>query len=59
VFAAIEEVRRESERLTFAEAMRRIADRGFRPWRRCTGSQEQLEGARAFAQKRRPVRKGY
>jgi crotonobetainyl-CoA hydratase len=59
VFAAIKEVQRESTRLTFAEAMRRIAAREFPAVAALYGSQDQLEGARAFAERRRPVWKGH
>jgi crotonobetainyl-CoA hydratase len=59
VFAAIKEVQREGTRLTFAEAMRRVAAREFPAVAALYGSQDQLEGARAFAQRRRPVWKGH
>jgi crotonobetainyl-CoA hydratase len=58
VFAAIKEVQRESERLTFAEAMRRIGGREFPAVAALYGSQDQIEGAKAFAERRRPVWKG-
>jgi crotonobetainyl-CoA hydratase len=58
VFAAIKQVLRESERLTFAEAMRRIATGGFPAVAALYASEDQREGARAFADKRRPVWKG-
>jgi crotonobetainyl-CoA hydratase len=59
VFAAIKEVQRESQRLSFAEAMRRIGTSEFPTVAALYTSQDQLEGARAFAEKRRPVWKGY
>jgi crotonobetainyl-CoA hydratase len=58
VFAAIKEVLRESQQLSFAEAMRRIGAREFPAVATLYGSQDQLEGARAFAERRRPVWKG-
>ena len=58
VFAAIKEVQRESERLTFAEAMRRIATGGFPAVATLYASEDQREGATAFAEKRRPVWRG-
>jgi crotonobetainyl-CoA hydratase len=58
VFAAIKEVQRESQQLTFAEAMRRIGAREFPTVATLYGSQDQVEGARAFAERRPPVWKG-
>ena len=58
VFAAIKEVQRESQRLTFAEAMRRIGAGEFPTVATLHGSRDQLEGAKAFAEQRRPVWKG-
>ena len=58
VFAAIKEVLRESQQLSFAEAMRRIGAREFPAVATLYGSQDQLEGATAFAERRRPVWKG-
>jgi crotonobetainyl-CoA hydratase len=58
VYAAIKEVLRESQRLTFAEAMRRIGTGEFPAVAALYSSADQLEGARAFAEKRRPNWKG-
>ena len=58
VFAAIKEVARESETLSFHEAIARIMRRGFPTVDRLYSSEDQLEGARAFAEKRAPVWKG-
>jgi crotonobetainyl-CoA hydratase len=58
VYAAIKEVQRESQRLTFAEAMRRIATSDFPAVAALYASADQREGARAFAEKRPPVWRG-
>jgi crotonobetainyl-CoA hydratase len=58
VFAAIKEVARESEALSFREAMDRVMGRDFPTVARLYGSEDQLEGARAFSEKRAPVWKG-
>ncbi len=58
VFAAIKEVARESETMSFAAAMGRIMSRGFPTVAALYSSEDQLEGARAFAEKRAPVWKG-
>ena len=55
MFAAIKEVQRESQRLTFAEAMRGIATGGFPTVAALYASADQREGAQAFAEKRPPV----
>ena len=55
LFAAIKEVQRESERLSFAEAMRRIATGDFPTVAALYASADQREGAQAFAEKRPPV----
>lgn len=54
VYAAIKEVLRESQTLGFADAMARIGRSDFRSVRTLYSSQDQLEGARAFAEKREP-----
>ena len=58
VYAAIKEVVRESEDMKFQEALNRISKRQFRTVDMLYGSEDQLEGARAFAEKRDPVWKG-
>jgi len=58
VFAAIKEVARESEGMSFTDALRRINERRFRTVDVLYSSEDQKEGARAFAEKRDPVWKG-
>lgn len=58
VFAAIKEVGREAETTPFAEAIARIMRRGFPTVEKLYSSEDQLEGAQAFAEKRPPVWKG-
>ncbi len=58
VFAAIKEVARESENMAFSDAMRRIYQRRFRTVDVLYASEDQIEGARAFAEKRTPVWRG-
>ncbi|MEM7562600.1 MAG: carnitinyl-CoA dehydratase [Pseudomonadota bacterium] len=58
VFAALKEVAREAETLKFQDAMNRIAKRQFDSVDVLYGSEDNLEGARAFAEKRAPVWKG-
>ena len=54
VYAAIKEVVREAEALTFQDAMNRITKRQFEAVDVLYDSEDQLEGARAFAEKRDP-----
>ena len=58
VFAAIKEVVREAETLGAQEALRRVGKREFPTVDRLYDSEDQLEGARAFAEKREPKWKG-
>ncbi len=58
VFQALKEVARESENMSFNDALARVMKRGFATVDRLYSSEDQLEGARAFAEKRDPVWKG-
>ncbi|MCY4208184.1 MAG: carnitinyl-CoA dehydratase [Roseovarius sp.] len=58
VLAAIKEIVREAEAMSFQDAMNRITRRQFETVDRLYSSEDQLEGARAFAEKRDPVWKG-
>ena len=58
VFAAIKEVVREAETMRAQEALRRVGEREFPTVDRLYDSEDQLEGARAFAEKREPTWKG-
>ena len=58
VYAAIKEIVREAEAMRFQDAMNRITKRQFATVDRLYGSEDQLEGAVAFAEKRDPVWKG-
>ncbi|MCH8169492.1 MAG: crotonobetainyl-CoA hydratase [Proteobacteria bacterium] len=58
VFAAIKEVVRAAEDMTFQDALNRMNKRQFRTIDVLYSSDDQLEGARAFTEKRDPVWKG-
>lgn len=58
VYAAIKEVVREAENMRFLDALRKITTRQFGTVDTLYSSEDQLEGARAFAEKRHPVWKG-
>jgi crotonobetainyl-CoA hydratase len=58
VYAAIKDVVRDSEDAKFQDAMNRITKRQLQTIDQLYASEDQLEGARAFAQKRDPVWKG-
>jgi crotonobetainyl-CoA hydratase len=58
VYAAIKEVVREAEALRFQDALNRVTKRQLVTVDKLYSSEDQLEGARAFAEKRDPVWKG-
>lgn len=55
VMAAIKEVVREAEAMRFQDALNRVTKRQLPTVDRLYGSEDQQEGARAFAEKRDPV----
>ena len=57
-YAAIKEVVRDAEDAKFQDALNRVTNRQLRTVDILYGSEDQLEGARAFAEKREPVWKG-
>ena len=58
VYAAIKEVVRESEDMKFQEALNKITKSQFESVERLYTSDDQIEGAREFAEKREPEWKG-
>lgn len=58
VFAAIKEIVREAEGMRFQDALNRITKSQFETVERLYQSEDQQEGARAFAEKRDPVWRG-
>ena len=58
VFAAIKEVVRETSHLSVEQAFDLVTGRRIKSVDRLYASEDQMEGARAFAEKRKPVWKG-
>ncbi|WP_372611448.1 carnitinyl-CoA dehydratase [Aquicoccus sp.] len=58
VYAAIKQIVRDAEDSKFQDAMNRITKRQLATVDRLYSSEDQIEGARAFAEKRDPVWKG-
>lgn len=58
VYAAIKEVVREAEDMKFQDALNKVSKRQLRSVDVLYGSEDNLEGARAFAEKRDPVWQG-
>ena len=58
VYAAIKEIVREAENNNFHETMKKITGRKLKTVDKLYSSQDQLEGAKAFAEKREPIWRG-
>ena len=58
VFAAIKEIARYSENHSFQETLNKMNRKEFSTINTLYGSDDQLEGAKAFAEKRDPIWKG-
>ena len=58
VYAAIKEIVREAEDMRFQDALNRITKRQLATVDRLYSSDDQIEGAKAFAEKREPVWRG-
>lgn len=58
VYAAIKEIVREAEDMSFQDALNRITKRQLATVDRLYSSEDQIEGAKAFAEKREPVWRG-